>query len=147
MIRFVDGDLFESDADFLVNPVNTVGVMGAGIAREFKRRWPDMFSEYRRACSSKKLLRGGDIWVWTPPEHKPAIINVATKEDWRNPSQHQWIVRGLEKVAGYLRHENGVLAMPAIGCGHGGLDWLTVKELIVGELSDITPDVVVYEPR
>ena len=91
MITYVQGNLFESPAQVLVNTVNTVGVMGKGIALQFKKIYPDMFKEYRDLCE-RKQFKIGSLHLYKTP-HK-WILNFATKREWRRPSQLQYIPRG-----------------------------------------------------
>ena len=84
MIKYVEGDIFNSPAQVLVNTVNTVGVMGKGIALGFKKRYPEMFSKYRVACEKKKLTIGR-LMIWYGADHW--VLLFPTKEHWRNPSK------------------------------------------------------------
>jgi len=145
------GDLFAEPADAIVNTVNCVGVMGAGIALEFKQRFPDMFKEYVRCCK-KKRIRVGEVWMW---HHEPAppqyIINFPTKDDWRNPSKLEWIQEGLEHLAEntILFQQIHTLAMPALGCNNGGLHFDDVRKLVEQFCSQVKGDleITLYEPQ
>jgi O-acetyl-ADP-ribose deacetylase (regulator of RNase III) len=146
-VRVVAGDIFSSRAQTLVNPVNTKGVMGAGLALEFKRRYPQMFEDYRRRCTAGEL-RLGEPYLWKPaPEQlelgsadQPAderwIVNFPTKDHWRDPSRLQDILAGLDSLAAQIPAW-GVrsLACPALGCGLGGLDWAAVGPLVQARLA------------
>lgn len=144
MIEFVKGDLFKSKADALVNPVNCEGVMGKGLAKEFRLRWPEMFLDYQERCARRELLPGSTVLF---SKTFPNIILFATKGAWRNPSKYEYIETGLENLKEGLRIWNlKRIAMPAVGCGLGGLKWPQVKGLIWGHLQDLMVTVEVYEP-
>jgi O-acetyl-ADP-ribose deacetylase (regulator of RNase III) len=145
MIHFVRGNLFQSAAQVLTNTVNCVGVMGKGVALEFKGRFPAMFEDYRSRCE-KGEVRPGRPYLWE--DDRAQILNFPTKRDWRNPSLLSDIEDGLRYLAAHYQ-ELGIhsLAMPALGCGNGGLKWDVVRPLIekhLGPISDL--DVYVYEP-
>lgn len=150
MIEFVDGDFFEFDADVRVNTVNCVGVMGAGVALAFKNRYPEMFKEYAKLCKEKKIKPGKpSVWKEGDMFSKGLeIINFPTKDHWRNPSEYEYVESGLVWLASYLKDRKGVtVTLPALGCGHGGLDWNKVKSLIVKYLGSTQNHVLVFEPR
>lgn len=121
MLTYLNISLFESPALALVNTVNTVGVMGKGIAAIFKRLYPDMFKEYQRLCQEQKL-RTGMLHVYRTPNK--IIINFPTKQHWRDRSQVSYLEAGLEKfVARYVDYGITSAAFPQLGCGHGELNW------------------------
>jgi O-acetyl-ADP-ribose deacetylase (regulator of RNase III) len=121
MIHYVVGDLFHSPAKVLVNTVNTKGVMGKGLAKDFKAIYPEMFKAYQELCDTKKLDIGRLHLFRTP--HK-WVLNFPTKRDWRYPSKTEYIEAGLKAfVAGYARADITSVAFPQLGCGHGDLDW------------------------
>jgi O-acetyl-ADP-ribose deacetylase (regulator of RNase III) len=145
MLRFMSGDLFESKAETLVNTVNCVGIMGKGVALAFKQRYPEMYEKYRLQCDRDEIQLG-ILTLYT--DTKPWIINFPTKHHWRSHSRLKSIEAGLEYLVQHYR-EWGItsLAMPALGCGHGGLDWRDVRPLIeryLGQLDDV--EIEVYEP-
>jgi O-acetyl-ADP-ribose deacetylase (regulator of RNase III) len=150
MIRFTTGNLLDADVDAVVNTVNTVGVMGKGIALMFKERFPENFKAYEAACKRKELTIGRVFVTESPELNGPRwIINFPTKAHWRFPSKLEWIESGLED----LRHvimEKGIksIALPPLGSGNGGLNWQDVRPLIEAALGDrlADVDVVVYEP-
>jgi O-acetyl-ADP-ribose deacetylase (regulator of RNase III) len=146
MISYVKGDLFESPAQTLVNTVNTAGVMGKGIASRFKRIYPDMFKEYQKLCEEGKLTIGRLHLYRTP--HK-LLLNFPTKIHWRQPSQPEFIRRGLETFRrGYRTAGIHSIAFPPLGCGNGELDFYTQVEPIMREfLRDLPIQVYVYAPR
>lgn len=121
-------DLFLSPAQTLVNPVNVVGVMGRGLAAEFKAKFPDMFIAYRCACSNG-TLKIGELFVWSTTAMK--IVCFPTKVHWHDPSRIEWIHAGLAKfVETYASHGITSVAFPRLGCGLGGLSWDDVGPLI-----------------
>lgn len=150
MIRFVDGDIFESGAEALVNPVNCVGVMGAGLARQFKERFPANYRLYARECRSGRMVPGVVLPTWTGIDRGPRwIINVPTKEDFRRPSRLGWVQDGLLDLARVVESkEIASVAIPMLGCGLGGLDWSDVRPLVVDAFRGLPDvDVMVYGPE
>lgn len=144
MIKFVKGNIFDSDAEALVNAVNTVGVMGGGIALEFKKRFPLNFRIYKEACDKNVFLIGDILAV----KEDKTIINFPTKAHWRDSSQYSYIQSGLKTLKTKLAELGiGSVAIPALGCGLGGLDWAIVKKMIVDELNDCDICIYVYEPH
>ena len=139
------GDLFESGAQTLVNTVNIVGVMGKGVALEFKRRFPEMFADYQRRCRAGEL-RLGEPYIWQGLV-EPWVINFPTKDHWRSVSRLADIERGLTYLAGRIA-EWGVtsLAVPPLGAGSGGLDWVTVGPTIYRHLERLPIPVILYAP-
>ena len=121
MIRYVDFSLFDSPAQTLVNTVNTVGVMGKGIAAVFKRLYPAMFKEYRRLCLSGELTVG-KLYIYRT-ENK-IVVNFPTKKDWHQPSRVEFIEAGLKKFSKFYQ-DYGIssVSFPQLGCGHGELSW------------------------
>lgn len=149
MIRFTSGNLLEANAEALVNTVNTVGIMGKGIALMFKDAFPDNFREYEAACKNGSMQVGRVLLTERNDLMGPRwIINFPTKKHWRNPSQIEWIEDGLSDLKTVLRtHGIHSIALPPLGSGNGGLDWEDVKPLIVSKLGDLSDvDVLVYEP-
>lgn len=146
MILYVKGDMFESPAQVLVNTVNTVGVMGKGIALDFKRLFPEMFEEYRQLCEMRKLSIG-TLWLYKTPNKW--VLNFPTKKHWREPSRLEYIEAGLKKFAGsYARMGIHSIAFPALGCGNGQLDFSTqVQPLMERYLRNLPVDVFIYPER
>lgn len=151
-IDYIHGDLLNDSAEALVNTVNCVGVMGKGIALEFKNRWPENYKYYKDACS-KKVLRPGQMLVWSnesliSTDEPRLIINFPTKDHWRNNSKIEYIHDGLDdlkKVIIDLKIKS--IAIPPLGCGNGGLNWLDVKPLIIEKLSGIEDlHINIYQP-
>ena len=123
MIRYVACDLFTSPARVLVNTVNTVGVMGKGIAKDFKTIYPEMFQQYQELCE-KKQFGVGQLWLYKT-EHK-WILNFPTKKHWRQPSRPEYIEAGLQKFADiYHIYRITSISFPMLGCGNGELGWET----------------------
>jgi O-acetyl-ADP-ribose deacetylase (regulator of RNase III) len=146
MIKAVrKGDLFDSGAQTLVNTVNTVGVMGKGIALEFKRRYPDMFADYQRRCA-EGAVRLGEPYLWRGLL-EPWIVNFPTKEHWRSASRIDDVERGLRFLADHLE-QWGVasLAVPPLGAGSGGLDWLSIGPTLYRHLEALPIPVLLYVP-
>ncbi|MFZ1426776.1 MAG: macro domain-containing protein [Geminicoccaceae bacterium] len=149
MIRFTEGNLLDAKAEALVNTVNTVGVMGKGIALMFKEAFPENTKAYEIACK-EKLVKTGKMFVTERHQLMGPrwIINFPTKEHWRNPSRLEWIKAGLNDLRRVIQ-ENDIhsIALPPLGSGNGGLNWPEVKSLVqemLGKLADV--DVIVYEP-
>lgn len=148
-IRFVRGNLLDADVEALVNAVNTVGVMGKGIALMFKDAFPENFDEYAQACEEDRV-RVGEVFVTkrcavTGPRW---ILNFPTKKHWRNPSEMEWVSAGLADLRRTLV-EKGIrsVALPSLGTGLGGLRWPAVKAAITSALEDLEGvEVLVYEP-
>src|SRR5690349_18305845 len=132
MWKIVEGNILEADAQALVNTVNTVGVMGKGIALQFKKAFPEMFEAYEAACKAKELQPGRmhvyDRGSLLNPRY---IINFPTKRHWKGKSKLADIEVGLDALVGELE-SRGItsVAIPPLGCGHGGLDWEVVHPLI-----------------
>jgi O-acetyl-ADP-ribose deacetylase (regulator of RNase III) len=142
MIRFVQGNLFDSQAEALVNAVNTVGVMGRGVALEFKNRFPENYLAYRVACKREEIVVGKmftfELNRETSLEQPRWIINFPTKQHWRNPSKLEFVCDGLEDLVRVIEsHSIRSVALPALGCGTGGLEWKTVRELIEAALEPL----------
>jgi O-acetyl-ADP-ribose deacetylase (regulator of RNase III) len=142
MLTYVIGNLFESPAQVLVNTVNTVGVMGKGIAKEFRTIYPDMFSEYQRLCEAG-LFDVGQLWLYKT--HHKWVLNFPTKRHWRQPSKLEYIEGGLNKFA-ETYHTMGIssVAFPMLGCGNGELSWEQVRPLMEKYLKNLLVDVYIY---
>ncbi len=144
MIRYEKGSLLDSSAQTLVNTVNCVGVMGKGIALEFKRRYPEMFVEYARMCERHQVVPG------VPVCHEAKgklIVNFPTKDHWKARSRLSDIEHGLQLLRKSYRAWNITsIAVPPLGCGNGGLEWSDVRPLIEKYLGDLPIEVSVYSP-
>lgn len=140
-----NGDIFKSQCEALINPVNIKGVMGKGLALAFKTKYPAHFENYKRACQSgemttEKVLAYQEI-------NGPMIICLATKADWRDSSKMEYVSAGLDDLANQIK-ALGIrsVAIPKLGCGLGGLDWNKVRPLIVEKLSSLDGiNVEIYE--
>ena len=143
MITYVVCDLFESPAHVLVNTVNTVGVMGKGIAREFKRIYPEMFGQYQQICE-KGSFNIGNLWLYKTSNKW--VLNFPTKRHWRQPSRPEYIEAGLKKfVKTYHVHGITSASFPMLGCGNGELDWETqVQPLMEQYLGDVPIRVFIH---
>jgi len=148
MITFRQGNLLDAGTEAVVNTVNTVGVMGKGIALMFKEAFPDNFISYETACKSGEV-RVGTMFVTERRDLMGPrwIINFPTKQHWRNPSKMDWIDAGLEDLKRVIA-ALGIrsIALPPLGSGNGGLRWEEVKARIEAALGELTVDVVVFEP-
>lgn len=149
MIEFRKSNIFESDCEAWVNATNSVGVMGKGLALIFKQKFPDMYKDYAKICRGKKLNPGG-IHIWENFKNNPKyIINFATKNHWRNPSQLEWVIIGLNNLRlSILDKKIKSIAVPSLGCGLGGLDYKDVKNVIEQWSKTLPNDVkiILYEP-
>lgn len=148
-IEFTSGNLLEADTDALVNTVNTVGVMGKGVALMFKEMFPENFREYEAACRAKRVQVGHMFVTRRDAFLGPKwIVNFPTKAHWRYPSRIEWVEQGLDDLKEIISSENiRSIALPPLGAGNGGLDWKAVRSLIVQKLSDLeNVRVVIYEP-
>jgi O-acetyl-ADP-ribose deacetylase (regulator of RNase III) len=123
MIRYVTGDLFSANAEALVNAVNTVGVMGKGVALAFRQRFPENFRAYVDACSRGEVEVGRMFVMDRGGFQRPRwIINFPTKQHWRHPSRLEWIVEGLDDLRRVIvANDIRTIAIPALGAGNGGL--------------------------
>jgi O-acetyl-ADP-ribose deacetylase (regulator of RNase III) len=159
-IKYIKGDIFASNCEVLVNPVNCVGIMGAGLAKQFKERYPTNYHQYKRACSAGKLKMGtidihnysyeGDYYY----DYEHYIINFPTKIHYNRPSKLEYIEHGLKVLRKYLvitesptiprRFKHQSIAIPKLGCGLGGLKWKEVKKLIEKYLGDLNILVECY---
>ncbi len=146
MVRVMLGDLFASKAQTLVNTVNTVGVMGKGIALEFKKRFPDMYDDYVERCRRRQVRLG------QPYLYKrlitPWVLNFPTKDDWRSVSRLGDIIAGLDYLERHYQ-EWGIasLAVPPLGCGQGQLDWRVVGRVLYQRLGRLNIPVELYAPH
>ena len=146
MVKVLIGNLFESKAQTLVNTVNTVGVMGKGVALEFRKRFPDMYEDYVARCKAGQVKLGQPyLFLRLMP---PWILNFPTKEHWRSVARLSDIVRGLEHLERHY-HEWGItsLAVPPLGCGEGQLEWRIVGPTLYRHLSRLSIPVELYAPH
>ncbi len=148
-VTIIEGDIFISNAQALVNPVNTAGAMGKGLAAKFKKNYPENYEAYRAAC---KLGEVGMGKMFITEFHKDNeihyIINFPTKKHWRSKSSMVDIETGLQGLVAEVRSRSiHSIAIPALGCGLGGLDWDEVSVKIQKAFSELPEvDVVLYAP-
>lgn len=152
MIEKITGNILEADVEALVNTVNCVGVMGKGIALQFKNAFPDMYENYRVACRNKQVVPGKmliDVVVYNYYNKEfIIIINFPTKRHWKNPSIIGDIKSGLQSLITDIQAMKiKSIAIPPLGCGNGGLDWSVVCPMIEDAMEEV-PDtkVLLYEP-
>jgi len=148
MITYKKGNIFDAKVEALVNTVNTVGVMGKGIALQFKFAFPECYRAYKEAASRDEIVTGKvQIVPVNDINGVKYIINFPTKAHWRHPSKIQWIKDGLIDLKKQVQ-EFGInsIAIPPLGCGNGGLNWDKVRPLIDSLLADLNIDIIVYEP-
>lgn len=138
------GNIFESKCSTIVNTVNCVGVMGKGIALEFKKRYPDMFMEYVLKCDRGEV-KPGIPYVYQ--RDGVSILNFPTKDHWRSPSRLSYVVEGLEWfVQNYRNYHITSIAFPPLGCGNGGLSWAIVGPIMYQKLCELPIDIEIYAP-
>lgn len=142
MIEYIKGNIFNSPAQVIVNTVNTVGVMGKGLALSFKKRYPKMFEAYKKACD-KHQLTIGKLMLYYAPDHW--IMMFPTKESWRNPSKLEYLEAGLNKfVTTYAEKKITSIAFPKLGCGNGELSWADVKPVMEKYFRPLPITVYIY---
>lgn len=147
-MRAKEMDIFESGCDMLVNPVNCVGVAGAGLALEFREKFPNNFRAYRSACLRKELSPGGVLVLEPWPDKTPLIANFATKLHWRDKSRLDYIKTGLGTLRSLVddRQDIQSVAIPALGCGLGGLDFIAVQGEILRAFRGCQKIYRIYPP-
>ncbi len=150
MIELSHGNLLDADVEAIVNTVNCVGVMGKGLALQFKQRFPENFRQYQQACQSGEAKAGQMLIVPTGRLINPRyIINFPTKRHWKNPSRLEDIQTGLQALIAEVKRL-GVrsIAVPPLGCGNGGLDWTRVAPLIESAFAELPEvSVLIFEPQ
>ena len=150
MIQFITGNIFESPSEALVNTVNTVGVMGKGIALQFKNQFPNNYRAYVKGCKDGTVQIGQLLVVEDNSllYGKKTIINFPTKTDWRKPSDYSYIEKGLEALVTTIQDRNiQSIAIPPLGAGNGGLEWYKVKSLMETYLSGLDCAITICEPN
>ena len=148
MIKVLLGDIFDSKMQTLVNTVNCIGVMGKGIAKEFKSRYPDMFTDYKDRCD-RKALKPGVPYIYEDGDMFASrlIVNFPTKGHWRSPSKMADILNGLDIFTkNYKQWGITSIAFPPLGCGNGGLEWSVVGKIMYQRLSKLDLDIEIYAP-
>lgn len=149
MIEYIyDKDIFDSDCEVITNPVNCVGVMGGGLALAFKNKFPKMYLKYKEMCDNNEIRPGKVYLVEGDERHK--ILLFPTKDHYKYLSRYRYITGGLRSLVRQYK-DWGIrsVALPALGCGLGGLDWEDVNSAIEYELKDIIHDISieVYLPK
>lgn len=149
MLKFVKGNLLDAEVEALVNTVNCVGYMGKGIAAQFKGRFPENYRAYHQACKDGRI-KPGSIFVFETNFLKSPkfILNFPTKRHWKEKSRIEDIESGLHRLIPLIKKLNiRSIAIPALGCGLGGLSWEKVKSLISSFFIGIDMDVLIFEPE
>ena len=141
-IKYITGDIFKSRCQIIIITVNCLGIMGAGIAKQCKMLFPATYKKYREQCKRRAYVPGQPILTSVD---RPLLL-FPTKNDWRNPSRIEWIEEGLKRIA-RNSHQFESIAIPPLGCGHGGLKWNEVKALIEKHLGGLDNYIEVYEPK
>lgn len=139
------GNIFESKCNTIVNTVNCVGVMGKGIALEFKKLYPDMYLDYIQKCQDK-ILQPGKPYLYKNLVGK-SILNFPTKNHWRSPSKLSYIIEGLDWfIENYEKLDIQSIAFPPLGCGNGGLTWDIVGPIMYQKLCNLPIEIEIYAP-
>ena len=145
MIDIKIDNLFNSKCETLINTVNCVGVMGKGIALEFKKKYPQMYEEYVEKCKKNQVKPG--IPYYYHDLFGNSIINFPTKDHWRSSSRIEYIVSGLDWIINnYKKIGITSIAIPPLGCGNGGLDWKQVGPIIYNKLKNLPIRIELYAP-
>lgn len=149
MVKYITGNILESDAQALINTVNTEGIMGKGIALQFKKAYPSNFKAYADACK-KGEVNIGKLFITKDrniDSGEKLIINFPTKRSWRKPSEYSFIEQGLDNLVSVInKYQIKSIAIPPLGAGNGGLDWERVKKIIETKLTSLDIEIYVYEP-
>ena len=147
-MKFTKGNILESTAEALVNTVNTVGVMGKGVALQFKERFPDNFAQYVSACKRGEVTIGKMFVTNANSIINPKwIFNFPTKKHWMHKSSYEYIKSGIEDLVIQVKEKNiKSIAIPPLGAGQGGLDWQIVKDILSERLSHLNMEIIIYEP-
>lgn len=146
MLMEPEADLFASDANVIANPVNCVGVMGKGLALAFKSRYPGLDAFYRQACRAKDLRPGRPV-LWRPDNGDQAVLLFPTKRHWRDSSRREDVDDGLAWLARRSGEWDGKVALPALGCGLGGLDFVVLRQMVRYHFAALPMTVELYHPR
>ncbi len=139
------GNIFESTCSTIVNTVNCVGVMGKGIALEFKKAYPKMYLDYVRKCEAGEV-KTGEPYVYVNDDGSK-ILNFPTKDHWRSPSRLSYVVDGLNWfIENYEKYEIDSIAFPPLGCGNGGLSWEIVGPIMYQKLVELPIHIEIFAP-
>ncbi len=143
MLQFIHSSILDSQAQTVVNTVNTVGVMGKGLAHAFREKYPAMFATYKKLCDNHQLVVG-KLWLWRGENQW--VLNFPTKKHWRHPSKLEYIESGLAKfVANYESRGIREISFPRLGCGNGGLNWEDVRPLMEKYLGDLPIPIYIHD--
>ncbi len=144
-VTIVNGNIFNTKAQTIVNTVNCVGVMGKGIALVFKLRYPQMFDIYRQYCADH-LIEIGKLWLYKGESNAPWVLNFPTKTHWKLPSEYEYIEAGLRKFVDTYK-ERGItsIAFPLLGASNGGLNKDLVLEIMYKYLKECEIPVEIYQ--
>jgi O-acetyl-ADP-ribose deacetylase (regulator of RNase III) len=149
-MKFLTGNILESKAEALVNTVNIEGVMGKGIALQFKKAFPYNYKVYKKGCEEGDVKIGKLLVVKDKSllDGEKIIINFPTKTTWRKPSEYIYIEEGLKDLKRIIEeHTFKSIAIPPLGAGQGGLNWEKVKSLLTKYLTDVDAEIIIYEPN
>lgn len=148
-IDIVKGDILTSGAEAVINTVNCAGVMGKGLALQFKKKYPENYVKYKAACEKKKV-KIGKMFVYASRTlfNPKYIINFPTKAHWRSSSKMDYIIKGLLDLKKVIKkHKIRSIAVPPLGCGYGGLNWSEVRPVIENTLEDLERvNITIYSP-
>ena len=144
-ITVINGNIFNTKAQTIVNTVNCVGVMGKGIALVFKLRYPSMFEQYQKYCK-QNLIAVGKLWIYKGEPTNPWVLNFPTKTHWKLPSEYEYIEKGLQKFVDTYK-EKGItsIAFPLLGANNGGLDKDKIMETMLHYLSKCDIPIEIYQ--
>lgn len=149
MIQYVQGDILDADADAIVIPVNCLGAMGKGLAKQAAVRWPDLLVTYRGVCKRGELIPGSVVSYALSDGR--TVLCAATKSDWRYPSKIEWVDDTLRWIHRWIhsREVPPIVALPMLGCGEGKLDWRDVHRCIAQRFLTCPRTVYIYgeEPK
>lgn len=148
MLRYTKGNIFDAPTQAIVNTVNTEGVMGKGLALQFKERYPDNYKAYRKACKENKIVVGKMFLTsYNTLEENKIIVNFPTKTTWRKPSEYAYIIDGLKDLKEQIvKYRIKSIAIPPLGTHNGGLRWDKVKQIIENSMIDVDCDIHIYVP-
>lgn len=148
-VTIINGNIFNTKAQTIVNTVNCVGVMGKGIALVFKLRYPQMFDIYKQHCAAH-LINIGKLWLYKGESNAPWVLNFPTKTHWKLPSEYTYIEKGLQKFVDSYK-EKGItsIAFPLLGANNGGLDKNVVMDIMISYLNkcEIPVEIYLYDPK
>ena len=149
MIKYTKGNILKADTHAIINTVNCVGVMGKGLALQFKKAFPENFKAYKKDCDQKAVVVGKMFIFDSLSASNPRfIINFPTKNHWRGKSKYEFIEEGLKDLRKQIENlKITSVAVPPLGCGLGGLDWYKVRSMIENCLGSLDIEILVFEPK